>query len=429
MTANTLSNSDIVELTAFRHDLHQAPELSGEEKQTAGRISDFLQKTQADTLATGLGGHGIAAVYDSGVDGPTVMVRAELDGLPIEEINDIAHKSKVPGKGHLCGHDGHMVMLCGAARLLARKRMATGRVILLFQPAEETGQGAAAILADPKFADFAPDISLSLHNLPGLPLGHVGLVTGPANCASRGFEITLKGRTAHASMPETGNSPLNAVTKLTQELNRLGSGSTLKSGFRLVTITHVKVGEPTFGIAPGTATVLATLRCLEDRDMKALCTNAEMLISEIAVAENLEAQHSYHDVFHACTNDVKPVAILADTCKALNVPLIDDLTPMRWSEDFGLFGRSSEAAMFVLGAGLDHPQLHNPGYDFPDDLIPIGAHIFDHAVRSILGYFQVGECEVRYSCTIPNRHNQTWLWQSRQSTGQYPDRLLPSLRH
>ena len=380
-----LNNSDVVELTALRRQLHQFPEVSGEERDTANQISEILRTSKPDQVVTGLGGHGVAAVFDSGRPGQTVMVRAELDGLPIEEINAFDHSSRVKGKGHLCGHDGHMVILCAVARLFSRARPETGRVVLLFQPAEETGQGAAAVLADTKFADLAPDVCLSLHNLPGLPLGHAGIVSGPANCASRGLEIKLTGKTAHASMPETGISPVKAVSRLTQGLAQLGTGGTLKPGYRLVTVTHINIGEPTFGVSPGAATILATLRCLEDPDMQALCASAEALVSRIVSDEGLSVDHDYHDVFHACRNSEGPADLLRAACSDIGVPLIENLGPMRWSEDFGLFGRKSEAAMFVLGAGIAHPQLHNPDYDFPDDLIPTGAHIFYRAVRKLLG--------------------------------------------
>jgi len=380
-----LTNSDIAELTAFRRELHRFPEVSGAEGETARRVAGFLAGTAPDRVVTGLGGTGIAAVFDSGVTGPTLMIRAELDGLPIEDLGGHGHKSQVPGKGHLCGHDGHMAMLCAVARLLARDRPARGRAVLLFQPAEETGAGAAAVLADPEFAAIAPDMALSLHNLPGLPLGHAALVPGPANCASRGLEIRLTGRTAHASMPETGASPMRALARLMPELTALGPGGAIAPGFRLATVTHADMGEPTFGIAPGAARLMVTLRCLEDADMAALCAAAEALARGIAEAEGLAIEMGYHDVFHACTNAPEAAAVLRRACLEGNVPLDEDLPPMRWSEDFGLFGRHCPAAMFLLGAGTGHPQLHNPDYDFPDDLIAVGAGVFFRAAKAVLG--------------------------------------------
>ena len=181
-----LTNRDIAELISFRRDLHRAPELSGAEVATAAAVQRFLAGGP-DHVIAGLGGTGLAAVYDGAAPGPTVLLRAELDALPITEQSTAAHRSAVPGTAHLCGHDGHMAILCGMGRLLQRARPPRGRVVLLFQPAEETGAGAAAVLDDPRFADLAPDAALALHNLPGLPLGHAALISGPACCASRGL--------------------------------------------------------------------------------------------------------------------------------------------------------------------------------------------------------------------------------------------------
>ena len=144
-----LSNQDLVELVAFRRQLHENPEISNEEKDTARSVVSFLAATGPDEVLTGLGGHGVAAIYDSGAEGPTVLLRAELDALPIEELSDIPHRSQVAGKGHMCGHDGHTAILTAVGRQLGRQRTARGRVILMFQPAEETGNGAAGVTADP----------------------------------------------------------------------------------------------------------------------------------------------------------------------------------------------------------------------------------------------------------------------------------------
>ena len=219
-----LTDRDVAELTEWRHELHRAPELSGQEAETARKVAAFLATTSADSIVTSIGGHGVAAVYQGAEPGPTVMFRAELDGLPIDEISDAPYRSAVAGKGHLCGHDGHMATLAALARGLGRQRPARGRAVLLFQPAEENGAGAAAVLADPKFQSLSPDYAFALHNLPGLPLGHVALDEGPVNCASRGMRIALTGKTAHASTPEHGASPMPAVAALMPALTALGTG-------------------------------------------------------------------------------------------------------------------------------------------------------------------------------------------------------------
>ena len=179
------TNSDMVDLVDLRHRLHRRPEISGEERETAATIVEFLKPTGPDRIVTELGGHGVAAIYEGAEPGPTVLIRAELDALPIEELSDSDHRSEIPGKGHLCGHDGHMTILAGLARGLQRNPPQKGRAILLFQPAEETGAGAAAVMADPKFEEIVPDYAFSLHNRPGVPVGHARISEGAANCASR----------------------------------------------------------------------------------------------------------------------------------------------------------------------------------------------------------------------------------------------------
>jgi amidohydrolase len=206
-----LTNRDIVELTEWRRRLHRFPELSRHESETARMVGAALVSAGPDRIITSLGGHGVAAVYEGREPGPTVLFRAELDGLPIEEVSDLPHRSEVSGKGHLCGHDGHMAILTALGRGLGRRRPQRGRVVLLFQPAEEDGSGAAAVIADPKFRDITPDVAFALHNLPGVSLGKVALAEGPVNCASCGIRIVLGGKTAHASMPEFGISPVSAV--------------------------------------------------------------------------------------------------------------------------------------------------------------------------------------------------------------------------
>ena len=371
-------------LTEKRHELHQVPEISGEERGTATSISNLLQACDPDAVLTGIGGHGVAAVYDSGQPGPTIGIRCELDGLPIQEISSARYASQHPGKGHLCGHDGHMAMVLGVAFVLGDKRPTKGRVVLIFQPAEETGQGAIAYRADPKFADIAPDYVFSLHNLPGLELGGVELCSGPANCASRGMRIVLTGKTSHAAAPQYGVSPAGALAELMPALAILGQGGALDAEYAQTTVTHARLGEATFGIAPGQAELWVTLRTVSDSRMASLIRDAEQLVTTRAQAQGLGVEITYDDVFEACTNSGEAVQILSEACQSRDIPCKLVATPQRFSEDFGQFGKGAKNAMFWLGAGRDHPQLHNPDYDFPDALIPIGTDIFLAAIEQTL---------------------------------------------
>ncbi|WP_022705320.1 amidohydrolase [Pseudorhodobacter ferrugineus] len=381
-----LTNSDITELTAFRRALHRVPELSGFEVETAARVVAALGDAP-DRVVAGLGGHGVAAVFDSGLAGPSVLFRCELDALPIQEISSAAHRSTIDGKGHLCGHDGHTTILMGLARLLARKRPAKGRVILMFQPAEEDGSGAAAVIADPKFDGLHPDWAFSLHNMPGCKLGECWLAEGPVNCASVGMKITLEGKTSHAAQPEHGVSPARAVAALIPALGALGQGGPLGPEYRLATITHVTLGEPNFGVSPAHGEIWVTLRTMLDEPMAALRAEAEGLAKAQADAGGLRLTITYHDDFAACANNPQATEVFANVLDRLGIVHDQGDLPERASEDFGRFSnlQGTKGAMVFLGSGLDHPALHNPDYDFPDDLIPIGTEIFHRITRQILG--------------------------------------------
>jgi amidohydrolase len=381
----TLTNQDVADLIAFRRELHRFPEISNEEKETAERVCAFVEATGPSEIITNLGGHGVAAVYDSGVEGPTVLFRSELDALPIEELTDIPHRSEVPGKSHMCGHDGHTAILAALARQFGRQGPARGRVVLMFQPAEETGNGAAGVVADPRYDAIRPDFSFSLHNLPGSPLGHVHLRPGVVNCASRGMRILLEGKTAPSSMPETGISPMWAIATLMPALSQLGGGSFEDDDFAMATVTHACMGEAVFGIAPGHAVVRVTLRTRLDDRMADLCANAEALAREAASRNGLTMTFDYHEIFVASINAEEAVEHLRVALDAEGISHDEERLPMRASEDFGIFGHSSKSAMLFLGSGIDLPQLHNPDYDFPDDLIEIGSRIFMRTARNLLG--------------------------------------------
>lgn len=390
-----LTNRDLFELTALRRDLHRRPEISGQEVQTAATIVHALTRMKPSEVITGLGGHGVAAVFDSGEDGPTVLFRAELDALPIHELTDTAWTSQIAGKGHLCGHDGHMVMLLGLGRLLSRQPIATGRVVLMFQPAEEDGSGARAVVADPAFAQFAPDWAFAIHNEPGRPFGHVSTRVGLINCASQGLAIKLSGKTAHAAEPETGISPAPAIAKLIPALSELGTGGALNDAFKLVTITHVNIGEPTFGIAPADGVIYATLRAADDVNMDGMVKAVHALATAVVRDHGLTVTFEDHDVFAASINDAEATMVARIAMDAIGISHGEDRLPMRASEDFGVFGWGAKAAMLCLGPGEDFAALHNPDYDFPDDLIPVGVSIFDQIARDLLGSAPAQSDEIR----------------------------------
>ena len=278
-----------------------------------------------------------------------------------------------------------MTMLLALGRLLSRKPVAKGRVVLMFQPAEEDGSGAKAVVADPAYKDIQPDFAFAIHIEPGRPFGFVSTCAGLINCASMGLKILLTGKTSHAADPEDGVSPAQAIAQLIPVLDALGQGGALDENFRLVTITHVQIGEPTFGIAPGDGVVYATLRTAGDAGMNSLQSAARALVTKAAQDFGLRVKFEVCDNFAASINDSEAYRIATAAMDAIGVPYGDQGVPMRASEDFGVFGWGAKAAMLCLGPGEDYAALHNPDYDFPDDLIPIGSAIFERIARDLLG--------------------------------------------
>ncbi|MCB2185359.1 MAG: amidohydrolase [Deltaproteobacteria bacterium] len=370
-------------IVRLRRHLHQWPELSGREEATAAHLARFLGEHGPAQLLTGLGGCGLAAVYEAGRPGPTILLRAELDALALNEAGERTHRSKNPGRAHLCGHDGHMALLAGLAPWLAATPLRRGRVVLLFQPAEETGQGAARLLADPRAAALRPDWVFALHNLPGHPLGQVLAKAGPANPASVGLEVRLLGKGCHAAHPEQGVSPapalaalLSRLPELPRELGRPG----------LVTVCHAALGEPSFGSAPETALVQATLRAGRDEDLEALRTAARELAAREGAAAGLTWETAWREYFPAVENHPAAVTMLAKAARAAVLDFVSPEEPFAWSEDFGHFTRQAPGALFCLGAGLDCPPLHNPVYDFPESLLEVGLGLYQ-SLLTALGCF------------------------------------------
>jgi len=367
-------------LKDFRRTLHQYPELSGEEKETAARVLEFFEETQADQVLKNLGGNGLAFVFEGQEKGPVSLYRCELDGLPIREHNTIKYKSKIPGKAHLCGHDGHMAIIAGLGLYLKDNRPKKGRVILLFQPAEETGQGAALVVKDKNFQKLIPDFAFALHNLPGYQKNQIIIKKGAFAAASTGMIIKIKGKNSHASHPEDGNSPAEAMSKMIVALQKLPEAM---KKFTLITVIHAKLGEEAFGTTPGDATVMATVRAYENETRELLLHYSEKLCERIAKDYGLEVSFEYVEAFAATHNDEAAWEYGNQAAKNLDLKVKHIRIPFRWSEDFGHFSIHTKTLLFGLGAGKSQPQLHENNYDFPDEIIPTGVGMFQQIIEQL----------------------------------------------
>jgi amidohydrolase len=370
-------------LVDLRKKLHKHPELAGREKMTALTISEFLEKLVPDEILMNIAGNGIVARFKGNAKGPRVMVRAELDALPIDESNDFLHRSSVPGVSHKCGHDGHMAIAAGVAEYFARHRPEQGELAVLFQPAEETGEGAHKVTEDNQFRSVSPEYIIALHNLPGFETGEIVLSKGVFSAASAGMVIELKGKTSHAAEPENGISPSAAVSEILKELPLLSKSVDFKA-FTLITIIHARIGEIAFGTSPGYAVVMATLRAMDNSEMNLLSEKAELLARETARLHNLEISVKWTEVFPATVNDPSLAEMIGNTGINLGMNVTYISEAFRWSEDFGWFTGLFPGVLFGLGAGRGHHELHSPEYDFPDEIIGNGVSIITEVCKQLL---------------------------------------------
>lgn len=370
------------QLIQLRQELHQSPEIAGEEGKTASKILSFISKLNPDEIIENLGGSGLAFIFKGKSPGPRTLFRAELDALPIQETGNPSYKSKVDGKAHLCGHDGHMTIICGLGEKIAEKRPEKGEVVLLFQPAEETGEGARWILDDPKFDRIKPDFAFALHNLPGFPLHQVVVRKGTFAAGSTGMTISLTGKTSHAAHPEAGINPANALMHLIQTLPNLPNHF---KNFSLVTIIHAELGSLAFGTSAGKGSLSVTIRAFDQQDLDGLIERAIAEAKGIAKIEKLGVKFSLVESFAVSKNDPNAAAIAESAMKDLGMDISQKAEPFRWSEDFGLFSQSCPSYLFGLGSGENCPQLHEPTYDFPDELIETGVRVFEKIARKVNG--------------------------------------------
>jgi len=368
----------------LRQDLHRAAEPSGEEEKTARILRRALGDLDPDLLLTDLGGHGLAAAFGEAGSGPTVALRADMDALPLEDDPALSYASEDSGAAHRCGHDGHMATLVGVGHALRDQVPERGRVVLLFQPAEETGAGAARVLADSRFEQIRPDRVFAIHNLPGFPLGSVVLRPGVFASSSRGMEARFRGRESHAAEPQLGASPIPAMAGLARTLAALPQhASALHEGAK-VTVVGLQTQKASFGVSPGKGRVLATLRAHQQETMERLAERAESAARGLATVHDLSVEISWHEDFPAAENDPDLTRLVEETARGEGLDVIPRDFPFPWSEDFAHFLARHPGVLFGLGAGEDQPALHAEGYDFPDDLLEPGIQLLAAIARRAL---------------------------------------------
>ena len=369
---------DLDNLISIRRHLHQNPELSHKEKNTSTFLQDQIKKTNPQKIITQENGHGFLVQYRNEQNSPLIAFRTDIDALPITEVNTFDYKSTIEGVGHKCGHDGHATSMLGFAREL--NEVLGAPVDLIFQGAEETGEGADLWLKDPAMEGFNPDKVFAHHNLPGFPLHSIILRKNVFSAASVGVTIKLNGKTSHAGHPERGISPSLAVADLITTIEHLPKEENYKD-FTLTTVIHALIGEIAFGTTPGYAEVRATLRSFENDDLDTLCKATEKHAKKVEDKYGLKTSVSYQEYFPATENDDNCVDIVEKAAKNLQLEIIKPDEPFRWSEDFAHFTLKTSGALFGVGSGEDHPALHNPDYDYPDELLPTVINMYKEIYR------------------------------------------------
>ena len=361
----------------IRRELHQHPELSGHEARTARFVEDKLQAFHPTKVIRHVGGHGLLVEYFFSEDGPTVLFRADMDAVAVQEPDDIPHHSQTPGVAHKCGHDGHTTILLRFARMLSERPLPKGRVLLLFQPAEENGSGSKAVL-DTKVLDYYKiDKAFALHNIPGYPASAVLCKEDSFTCAVVSVSITLTGKTSHAAEPQKGISPIPATLNIVDELLRWNNTDIQSDDYFLSTIVEIHVGEEAYGVSAGNSVIRATLRAKTDKLLHQHAQQLkELVATECKRTPDLQHEMEWLEPFSANENDPQSVGMIKNAALRNNLPYIELQTPFSWGEDFGLFMQQYKGAIFGLGSGENCAPLHSPQYDFPDEVIETGATLF-----------------------------------------------------
>ncbi len=362
-------------IIAIRQHIHRFPELSNKEFKTAEYITDFMMDLKPDRHIS-LGKTSRAFVFDGKEKGKNIVFRAELDALAIPESSNLEYRSENNGVAHLCGHDGHMAILVALAVKIAENRPKKGSVAFLFQAAEEVEQGARDVVLHPNFSELNADYFFALHNIPGIAKDSIVMKRGSFAAASKGMTLVMEGKTAHAAEPENGISPASAIAKIIKHTERLNTSKDLFMDLCFLSIIHILLGEIAFGTSPGYAEMRFTLRSYQNQDMEKLSRIMEDEISAICHDEKLQYSIRYSEDFPACINDDDCVEVLEEAVKENKLTPVYRESPFNWSEDFAYFAQEHKACLFGLGAGEKQASLHNPDYDFPDDIIETGVNLF-----------------------------------------------------
>ena len=373
-----LKSENLVEI---RRDFHRFPELGFKEKRTKDKITSYLKELGLDVHC----GAGIVGVLRSGEGSKVIGLRADMDALPIRETNTHDYVSNNTGVMHACGHDGHMAMLLGAAYKLSKNANFSGTIVFIFQPNEELGLGAKAMMDEGLLENFPIQEIYGMHNLPGVPTGEL-LTRSGIICSSESlFEIKIKGMGGHSSMPQLGRDAITIGAEVVQALQTIISRRIASGSGAVVSVTEF-ISNGQRNVLPGETILKGDVRTRRPYDRKKIELFLNQISNGIASAHDIEIEVSFETEFIETINHIKPTEAVLKTAKKSGLK-ITDCKPMSFSEDFAHFSNAVPGCFFLLGNGIDganNKPLHSSDYDFNDDLLPIGADFWASLAKNCL---------------------------------------------
>jgi amidohydrolase len=381
-------------MTAIRRDIHAHPELCYEELRTAEVVASKLTQWGIP-MHRGMGKTGVVGIIKAGTSDKAIGLRADMDALPMQETNTFAHASVHAGKMHACGHDGHTAMLLAAAQHLAQHRNFDGTVYLIFQPAEEGGAGARAMIDDGLFTQFPMQAVYGMHNWPGMPVGSFALSPGPVMASSNVFSITIRGKGCHAAMPHLGIDPIPIAASLVQAFQTIVSRHTKPVDAAVVSVTMFNAGEAD-NVIPDHCTLRGTVRTFNTEVLDMVEQRMRTMAEGLCAAQGAHCEFNFTRKYPPTVNHAAETAI----ARSVMASMVGDAQvlaqePTMGAEDFSFMLQTKPGAYAFIGNGdglhraVDHGggpcTLHNPSYDFNDELIPLGATYWVRLVEQCLG--------------------------------------------
>ena len=362
------------EITEWRRDLHAHPELQYDVHRTAGSVSERLKSFGCDDVVAGIGRTGVVGVIRGRKPGAKVIgMRADMDALPIEEATTVTYKSTAPGKMHACGHDGHTAMLLGAAKYLAETRNFAGTAVVIFQPAEEGGAGARAMMDDGLFDRFGIEQVFGMHNYPGMPIGQFAIRSGPMMASTDTISIDLEGVGGHAAWPHFGVDTVLVGAQIVNQLQSIVARNVDPLQAAVISICMFQAGHAD-NVIPQQAKLRGTARALSPKVRDLLQKRVREVVEGTARAYGAKAELTYTTGYPVLVNEELKTAFAAGVaCEVAGKDKVNtDCAPLMGAEDFAFMLQERPGAFIYIGNG-NSAQLHNPAYDFNDEAIPVGT--------------------------------------------------------